>query len=114
MRPTRIVVADGAESEDSRQFRRHFSFCCKRVPNCWLALASMTSITVNSRSRQSADERMSGACGDVPVDGADVVAGLVFAYFLEGQACSLETLRYSPPSRSSTARLHAVAIADLT
>ena len=33
---------------------------------------------------------MAHAGGDVPVDGADVVAGLIFAHFLEGDAGALE------------------------
>ena len=36
------------------------------------------------------DERMAHAGGDVPVDGADVVAGLVLADLLEGHAAALE------------------------
>ncbi len=36
------------------------------------------------------DERMVHAGGDVPIDGADFVAGLIFADFLEVHALALE------------------------
>src|SRR5262249_57354495 len=39
---------------------------------------------------EALDERVAHAGGDVPVDGADVVAGLVLADLLEGDAGALE------------------------
>src|SRR5205085_10003878 len=39
---------------------------------------------------EALDEGVAHAGGDVPVDGADVVAGLVLAHLLEGDAGALE------------------------
>ena len=66
-------------------------FCCSRVPNCWLPLQSTSQQDGQLAFLDEAlDEGMAHAGGDVPVDGADVVAGLILADLLEGDAAALE------------------------
>jgi hypothetical protein len=86
-----IVVGYGAEGQDGGQFRGDLALLLETRAEL-LAAADVD----GQHHRQLAfldeafDERVPHAGGDVPVDGADVVAGLVFADFLEGDAGALE------------------------
>ena len=86
-----VVVADGAEGEQGGQLGGHFTFLLE------LGAERLAAGAIDQQHhRQLAffdvafDERMAHAGGDVPVDGANVVAGLILAHFLEGHAHALE------------------------
>src|SRR5438093_17896 len=86
-----VVVADGTEGEDGRHLCGDFTFLLL------FRAELMTAAAIDDEHHsqlafldKTFDERMAHARGDVPVDGADVVAGLIFADFLEGNAGALE------------------------
>src|SRR5437764_15282544 len=86
-----VVVADGAEGEDGGNLGGNLAFLLVSA-----AIAETGAGIDDEHDRQLAflnealDEGMPHPRGDVPVDGADVVAGLVFAHLLEGDAGTLE------------------------
>ena len=86
-----VAVLDRGESQHAGQFRRQ------------LALALLARAEVAGRAHVHHEEerefaffdellhkRLSGACGDVPVDGAHFITGHVFAHGVEVHATALE------------------------
>ena len=86
-----VVVTDGTERENGSQFGGDLALLLSAAAEL-LAAAAID----GQEDRQLAfldealDERMAHARGDVPIDGANVVAGLVGADFLEGEAGAFE------------------------
>ena len=86
-----IVVADGAEGEHGGQLGGHLALLLR--PGAELLAAAAIDHQQHGQLAfldEALDERMAHAGGDVPVDGADVVAGLILAHLLEGDAGALE------------------------
>src|SRR4051794_37176759 len=86
-----VVVADGAEGEVRGQLGGHLAF----LPGAGAeALAAAAVDGEQDRPLpffdEAFDERVAHAGGNVPVDGSDVVARLVLADLLEGDAGALE------------------------
>ena len=86
-----VVVADGAEGQHGGQLGGDLALLLQ--PRAELVAAAAIDDQHHGQLAlldEALDERMAHAGGDVPVDGADVVAGLVLAHLLEGDAGALE------------------------
>src|SRR5439155_16424441 len=86
-----VVIGDGAEGEHRGQLGGDLALLLEARAKL------LTAADVHRQDDgqfafldEALDERMAHAGGHVPVDGADVVAGLVFADLLEGDAAALE------------------------
>src|SRR5206468_3676631 len=89
--PHAVVVADGAEGQHGGQLGGHLALLLQERAE----LAAATAVEQQQDGQlalldEALDERVAHAGGDVPVDGADVVAGLVLADLLKGDAGALE------------------------
>ena len=89
--PDAVVVAGRAQRQQGRQFRGHFTLLLKA------AAKVLTAADVDGQHHrqlafldEALDERMPHAGGDVPVNSANVVAGLVLADLFERDAGYLE------------------------
>ena len=86
-----VVVADGGEGEHRGDLRREFSFGLVAR-----AEQARTAHVHDEHEREFAfldeflDERMIHPRGDVPVNRAHIIAGLVFAHLVEVHALALE------------------------
>ena len=86
-----VVVADGAEGQHGGQLGGDLALLL--APRAELVAAAAIDGQQHGQLAlldEALDERMAHAGGDVPVDGAHVVAGLVLAHLLEGDAGALE------------------------
>src|SRR5262249_18215003 len=86
-----VVIADGAEGQYGGQFGGNFALLLRLRAE----LVAAAAIHQQHHGQlalldEPFDEGMAHARRYVPVNGADVVAGLVFADFLEGDAGALE------------------------
>src|SRR5262249_45033093 len=86
-----IVIRNGAEGQNGRQFRSHFALLVQTGAEC-LATAAIDHKDDRQLSLldEALDERMAHASCHIPINAADVVARLIFADFLEGDACPFE------------------------
>ncbi len=86
-----VVVGQGAERQHRRQLRHHLTLRLQAGAEP-LAVADVHGQNDGQFALldEALDEGMAGAGGDVPVDGPHVVAGLVLADLVEGQAGPLE------------------------
>ena len=86
-----VVVADGGEGEDGGNFRREFAL---RLPA--RAKQARTADVHDEHEGELPlldkflDERVVHSRGDVPINRAHVIAGLVFPHFVEVHALALE------------------------
>src|SRR5207253_9303287 len=86
-----VVVADGAEGEDGGQLGGDLALLLEEGAELVAAAAVDEEHDGQLALLDEAlDEGVAHAGGDVPVDGADVVAGLIGADLLEGHARALE------------------------
>ena len=90
--PDFVVVADGAEGEQTGDFRREFALRlrrrCRNLPE---ALTSTTSMTVSSRSSVNfLTKARAQPRGHIPIDRANFVARLIFAHIFEVHPASFE------------------------
>ena len=91
IRPTLSLLLMALKASRAASSAATSRFCCCWVPNSWLPRAIDQQHHGQLALLDVAfDEGMAHAGGDVPVDGANVVAGLIFADFLEGHAAALE------------------------
>src|SRR5262249_21773797 len=86
-----VVVADGAESDDRGELGGDLALLLQHGAEV-VAAATVGDEQDGQLALldEALDEGVAHAGGDVPVDGADVVAGLVFADLLESDAGALE------------------------
>src|SRR5262249_7428763 len=89
--PDTVVVADGAERKDGRQLCRDLAFLLEQRPEL-LAGAGVNEQHYRQLALldEALDEGVPHARGNIPVDRANVVAGLVLADLFERDAGALE------------------------
>ena len=86
-----VIIADGAQREQGGNLGDHIALAlhdgAKRHAGAGVHEQDDGQLALLDIAL---DERMPHAGGDVPVDGANFVAGLIFAHLLEGNAGPLE------------------------
>ena len=105
-----VVVADRGEGEHGGQFRRQLVLDLLAEPNARRRSRPPAASRSARAPREPLHERMAQPRGDVPVDGANLVAGQVFAHLLELHAVALEHAMVLARERSVTSRFVRIAI----